>query len=101
MLTFGGTKLVRKLYRVEDGVVDEESGAYKGGATVGFVHSVAIEGLAGARLYGWTSKIAIHPPHHTFGKLGKLWHLQVIFFKKGVKESDRIFRVPIVGVIAL
>ncbi|MBN1907069.1 MAG: RHS repeat-associated core domain-containing protein [Deltaproteobacteria bacterium] len=41
------------------------------------------------------AKIAIHAPHHSFGSLGKLSHIQIIIWKEGVKGTHKILRIPL------
>jgi RHS repeat-associated protein len=55
----------------------------------------AVELIIGAKAGGIEGKIEIHPPHHTFGKLGKLKHIQGIIWRKGVKGSQKIIRIPL------
>ncbi|MCW5947550.1 MAG: RHS repeat-associated core domain-containing protein, partial [Fimbriimonadales bacterium] len=94
VLTFGGTGYVRKWLGV-DGIVDRESRPYISGSTVGAGHGLAFGAAGGARLAGWTSKVGVHSAHHSFGKLGKLPHVQVTVWKPGVKGSDKHLRIPL------
>lgn len=49
-------------------------------------------GLAKA---GWRGKLAIHGPHHSFGRFGRLPHVQANAWKKGVRKSGKtLFRIP-------
>jgi hypothetical protein len=48
-----------------------------------------------AQGFGYSARIAIHPAHHTFGKLGNLKHIQINLWKQGVKGSGKVIRIPL------
>jgi uncharacterized protein RhaS with RHS repeats len=76
--------------------VDRCANAYRAGQAGGITADLGLGGLSAARAAGWTSRIALHPAHHSFGRLGKLTHIQVNIWRKGVKGSGlRAFRVPL------
>ena len=78
-----------------DVYVNKCSGSYTGGEVAGEIWGVAAGSAGVARSAGWTSKIAAHGPHHSFGKLGKLSHIQTTIWKKGVKRSGKNIRIPL------
>lgn len=43
----------------------------------------------------WAGKIAAHPAHHCFGAWGRLPHLQLNFWRVGVKGSGSSMRLPV------
>ena len=98
-ITLGGTKWIREqwneAYGLGDDVVNQCSGYFKAGQYSGYAWGVAAISVGTARVAGWTSKIARHGPHHTFGRLGKLSHIQTTIWKMGVKGSGRNFRFPL------
>lgn len=48
----------------------------------------------GLRATGLQGKLGLHGPHHSFGKMGRRPHLQLNIWQKGVKGSDRAWRLP-------
>jgi hypothetical protein len=40
-------------------------------------------------------KIKLHGAHHTFGRLGKRKHIQMMIYRQGVKRSHKIIRIPL------
>jgi RHS repeat-associated protein len=44
---------------------------------------------------GLQTKVAIHGAHHTFGSLGRLVHIQLNTWIKGVSGSGWVFRIPL------
>jgi RHS repeat-associated protein len=72
--------------------VDRSSGWY----TTGQVSMVVVDVVS---LTGWATgarfRFAVHDAHHTFGKLGKLPHLQWNFWRQGVKGSGFPIRIPL------
>jgi|GEM_PF-3923448 len=96
-ISFGLTRIARnqlaKLHGIE--AVDYSSTASKIGKAGGIVVQAAISTAVVARMFGWTSKIMIHGPHHTFGPLGKLSHIQTVIWKIGEKGSQIISRLPL------
>jgi RHS repeat-associated protein len=44
---------------------------------------------------GYSSRLAIHEAHHTFGNLGKLSHIQANLWKVGVRGSGKVIRIPL------
>ena len=59
------------------------------------VASVSAISALGVIATGYTSKVAIHGAHHTFGSWGKLSHLQINLWKVGVKGSSKVLRIPL------
>jgi hypothetical protein len=43
----------------------------------------------------WAGKIATHPAHHRFGTWGRLPHVQLNWWRVGVKGSGSAMRVPV------
>ncbi len=64
-----------------------KSGAISGGIGGAF-------GGGGAVAAGWGGKVAMHGAHHTFGNLGKLPHIQFNWWRKGVRGSGKVLRIP-------
>ena len=62
------------------------------GARAGITTLAAAGGLHAAGIRG---TFGLHGPHHTFGSLGRLNHLQANFWRQGVKGSGRAFRIPL------
>jgi RHS repeat-associated protein len=55
-----------------------------------------VPGLGGAlKSCGIGTRIAIHDAHHVFGALGPLPHVQLNWWKSGVKGSGGAFRIPL------
>jgi RHS repeat-associated protein len=57
----------------------------------------AVGGKVGAKAAGSLGlrlRIGVHAPHHTFGRLGPLPHIQANWWRTGVKGSGGAFRVP-------
>jgi len=52
---------------------------------------------AGVRAAGYGSRVAIHGARHTFGRLGRLSHIQANTWQIGAKGSGRAFRIPLPG----
>lgn len=52
-------------------------------------------GIIGHFARGGAVKIAVHGAHHTFGRLGKLAHVRVNWWVRGVKGSGRVMRIPL------
>jgi RHS repeat-associated protein len=61
--------------------------------------AVAVDVVAGTiatqPLSSYGVRLAIHGPHHTFGRFGRLPHIQLNIWRKGVKGSGRAFRIPL------
>jgi hypothetical protein len=89
-----GTESIRSLLGSNESV-NKCSGFYTAGKVGGYAWGLGFGTTATARGLGWTSKIAIHGPHHTFGNLGELSHIQTIVWKIGAKGSDIIVRIPL------
>jgi hypothetical protein len=45
----------------------------------------------------WAGKVGAHPPHHGFGTLGRLPHVQLNLWRVGVKDSGLSLRMPLLG----
>ncbi len=93
-ISFGLTKWIRKKLDIDD-VVDYCSGFYTAGKWTGYAWEVATAGASIARAAGWTTRLAIHGPHHAFGNLGKLSHIQLNWWRIGAKGSGGAFRIPL------
>jgi hypothetical protein len=109
-ITFGGSQWLTKKWAsylagfdvsktVEQDHADmQKSWFYTGGEALGYVWDAAVgEAAVGielraARIGG---KFAIHGAHHTFGSLGKLSHLQLNLWRRGVKGSSWVRRIPL------
>ena len=94
-LTFGGTQWIREQLNGGTDVVDVCSNAYTAGSIIGVGTSFALGGTGIARVAGYTSRIAIHGAHHTFGNLGRLSHIQVTVWKIASKGSGSNYRFPL------
>jgi RHS repeat-associated protein len=100
-----GTEAIRKLWLETPGlpttgapdVVNPKcSWAYTAGQVAGAADAIAIAGLAtAAGAVGLETRVAIHGAHHTFGPLGRLAHLQLNWWRVGVKGSGGAFRIPL------
>ncbi len=44
---------------------------------------------------GLSTRIGLHGPHHEFGPLGRLPHVQLNWWEAGVKGSGGALRVPV------
>jgi len=97
-LTFGGTAWIRdqwnEAFDWEDSV-DPCSGAYTAGKWSSYAWDVAVGGAALKSASRYGARLAIHGPHHTFGRLGRLPHAQLNVWKKGVKGSGKALRLPL------
>ena len=109
-VTFGGSQWATKKWAnylagfdvsktVErDHLEMQKSWFYTGGQGLGYAWDVATGkavvgiGLRTAKIGG---KFAIHGAHHTFGSLGKLAHLQLNLWRRGVKGSSWVKRLPL------
>jgi len=91
-VSWGGTSLVRSATGYEN-TINENSVAYKAGEVAGVAHGVALGGLTVARAAGWQTRVAVHGAHHTFGRLGRLAHIQVNWWRVGVKGSGNAIRI--------
>jgi hypothetical protein len=95
-----GTEAIRQLWLdtpglpttgAQDVVNPKCSWAYTAGQVAGVADVMAIAGLkAAAVAVGLRTRIAIHGAHHTFGPLGKLAHIQINWWREGVKGSGRV-----------
>ncbi len=65
---------------------------------VGTTAGTLAGGLLGANIcFGVETRVMIHTAHHTFGSLGKLPHLQINYFLKGIKNSGKaLIRIPFI-----
>jgi len=100
-----GTEAIRQLWLETPGlpttgapdVVNPKcSWAYTAGQVAGAADAIAIAGLAtAAGTVGLQTRVAIHGAHHTFGPLGRLAHLQLNWWRAGVKGSGGAFRIPL------
>jgi RHS repeat-associated protein len=93
-ITVGGTAWIRRQLAV-DNAVDKCSGLYRGGKYAGDAWWLAFSSATAARAAGWTSKIAVHGPHHEFRELGTLSHIQTTIWKIGESGSGKNFRIPL------
>jgi len=76
-------------------VVDKCSGVYTTGEVSGYAWDVAAGGAAVKSLSRYGARLAVHGPHHTFGRLGRLPHVQLNIWEKGVKGSGKAIRLPL------
>jgi hypothetical protein len=80
----------------------------EGGADIAFKASYGIAAAATAAVVALGAKeavaavttgvqwrVAIHSAHHSFGRLGRLPHVQVNWWKAGAKGSGGVFRIPL------
>lgn len=96
IISFGGTEYLREQLGVND-VVNYESNFHSAGKVAGYAHGIVSSGATVVRALGWQTRIAIHGPHHSFNFLGgaKLSHLQLNYWKIGIKGSGGAFRLPL------
>lgn len=92
-ISFGATRWVRS--QLGNDIVDFCSGAYIAGRWTGYGYDVALTALTGAGTAGLQTRLAIHGPHHTFGMLGRLSHIQLNWWRRGVSGSGGAFRIPL------
>ena len=78
------------------------SGCFQGGSIGGNVAGIALipGGAAraigaGLRELGIGTRLAIHDAHHAFGVLGDLPHIQLNWWRIGVKGSGGVIRIPL------
>lgn len=100
-LTFGNTgDLLARNYPGSEAYPE----VYTGGYACATAASLAVPGAGalrgakiGAQVYRGTRgfKLAIHPAHHRFGRLGKLAHIQLNSWLKGVSGSTYAKRIPL------
>jgi len=100
-----GTEVIRDLWMktpglpttgVPDVVNPKCSWAYTSGQVAGAADAIAVAGLStAAAAAGLETQVAIHGAHHTFGPLGRLAHLQLNWWRAGVKGSGGAFRIPL------
>jgi hypothetical protein len=76
-----------------ENTINENSVAYKVGEVAGVAHGIALGGLTTAKAAGWQTRVAIREAHHTFGRLGRLVHIQVNWWRIGVKGSGNAIRI--------
>uniref|UniRef100_UPI003220535A hypothetical protein n=1 Tax=Thermogutta sp. TaxID=1962930 RepID=UPI003220535A len=57
--------------------------------------AVADAAAGGIAASGVSTKVAIHGAHHSFGSLGRLAHIQINWWRSGVKGSGRVLRIPL------
>ncbi len=88
------TQLARQALDADD-QVNRCSDAYRYGKYGAYGWAAVTGGAAGARAAGWTTRIALHGPHHTFGGLGRLSHIQMNYWRIGVKGSGGAVRIPL------
>jgi RHS repeat-associated protein len=87
------TERIRERYGID--VADHDSWSYFSGERLADLWSLFTGGTGAARVMGWQTRIAIHGAHHTFGRLGKLVHIQLNFWKIGVSRSGGAVRIPL------
>jgi hypothetical protein len=56
--------------------------------------AVAI-GLIGAEMLGISTNLSLHGPHHSFRLLGKTWHIQINWWRVGIKGTGGALRIPL------
>ena len=74
------------------GCVDYDSKQYAAGQLAGLGASA---GMASASTPGIMTRIAIHPAHHPFGRMGRLSHVQLNWWTRDVPGSDGRIRIPL------
>ncbi|PIQ86896.1 MAG: hypothetical protein COV74_02960 [Candidatus Omnitrophica bacterium CG11_big_fil_rev_8_21_14_0_20_45_26] len=97
-ISFGVTEWIRGQWDdiLGPGVVNKDSFSHRAGQAIGVAFDVVFAPVSYAELIGgWSSRVMVHGAHHTFGRLGKLKHIQVNYWKPGVKGSGRSFRIPL------
>ncbi|AQQ10451.1 Cell wall-associated polypeptide CWBP200 [Sedimentisphaera cyanobacteriorum] len=87
--------LVGPLNELADEKVCENGIAGKASRVAAGISSTAAYSALGMRRAGISSKVEIHGAHHKFGSLGKRSHIQFTTWKSGVKNSHKIFRIPL------
>lgn len=100
-ITLGGTKYMRENFRFfgmngVDDVIGYDSWSYAIGESGGDAWLATTAELGVARAFGYTSKIALHDAHHTFGSFGKLSHIQINYWKiGGTRATAGAIRFPL------
>ncbi len=95
VLSLGLTEYARDKQGLEN-TIDENVTSYKVGEALAWMHGVALGGTAASmRAAGMQSRIAWHGAHHTFGKWGRLKHIQINFWIRGVRNSGSAIRFPL------
>lgn len=61
-------------------------------AAAAAVADAAVGGIAAS---GVSTKVAIHGAHHSFGAAGRLSHIQINWWRAGVKGSGGVIRIPL------
>ncbi len=92
-ISFGLTDWIRDQMGTNS-VVDKQSSTYTAGKISGYALEAAAGGVVAKSLSRYGARLAVHGPHHTFGRLGRLPHVQLNIWKKGVKGSGKAFRLP-------
>ena len=77
------------------GAYDPNNPTMKKSEACGAIAACAAGGAGALRAAGISSKIALHGPHHSFGPLGRLPHLQVSWWRPGVPGSGGACRLPL------
>jgi hypothetical protein len=110
-ITFGGSKWASKKFATvlggqgaakeweRDNAERERSWYHTAGSGLGYVWDFATGeelAVANSRSLGWGGRLSIDWAHHTFGRFGKLSHLQLDLWKVGVKASNKtLFHIPL------
>ena len=68
---------------------------YWGSLGISVAATITAGGFGVAELMGYNTKVALHSAHHYFRNLGKLKHIQVNIWKRGVKGSGKVLRIPL------
>jgi hypothetical protein len=96
-LSFDLTEKARKYFGSND-VVDQHSGAYTAGLVTGIGVTAAGGALAiGKVAAGLETKVAIHGAEHTFPLLGRVPHLQIMWWIAGAsgQMTGSPIRIPL------
>jgi hypothetical protein len=77
-------------------VVDTNSDAYTAGTVTGIGITAAGGALGlGKAFAGLETRIAIHDAHHAFALIGRVPHLQIMWWLAGVSGSNKAIRIPL------
>ena len=77
------------------GLYDPNDPTLQDSQKLGAVASVCLSGAGALKAAGISSRIALHGAHHEFPPLGRLPHVQLNWWRAGVKGSGGAVRVPV------
>jgi RHS repeat-associated protein len=78
-----------------DSESNEGDSAFQSGLNGGRTAVGCLAAAGGVRASGIGTRIGLHGPHHSFGRLGRLPHLQLNWWRPGIKGSGGVVRLPL------